>query len=83
MKFFDKLYFGALWKILEIEYGDYAGSWSTYEVTLEHWTFKHVGFGVGYYFNDLDVTKNDVANFGIATIRFKKTGYQAYVRVNI
>jgi len=84
IKFFDKLYFGALWKILEVEIGDYGGNWSTYEVTLEHWTFKHVGFGVGYYFNKLEVTKeNLVRDLGIAGIQSKKTGVYAYVRANI
>ena len=83
MKFFNKLYFGALWKVFEIEYGDYAGDWSTYEVTLEHWTFEHVGFGVGYYFNKLDVTKTEARGLAIAGIQFKKTGAHAYVRVNI
>jgi len=52
-------------------------------VTLEHWTFKHVGFGVGYYFNDLDVTREDARSLAIAGIRFKKTGIQAYVRLNV
>ncbi len=52
-------------------------------MNLEHWTFKHVGFGAGYYFNSLDVTKGNVKGIAIAGIEMEQDGAQVYVRLNI
>ena len=82
VKIGERFYFGALGKILDIEIDDYAGNWYTFEVSLEHWTFKHVGFGVGYYFNRLDVTRDRVEVFAIDALELEQSGIQAYVRFN-
>ena len=53
-----------------------------FELTLEHWTFKHVGFGLGYYFNRLDVTKDSARDFAITGVNLEQSGVQAFVRFN-
>jgi len=82
IKLGEKFYLGVFGKILDLEIDDYSGSWHTLEVTLEHWTFKHVGFGVGYYLNDLDVQRENVDEFSINGLDMRQSGVQAYVRLS-
>jgi len=83
LKLTEKLYFGALWKILDVEIDGYAGNWYTFEVSLEHWTFKHLGFGVSYYFNKLDVKKSFASDFALVGLELEQKGVQGYIHVNI
>ena len=83
LKLGKKFYFGALGKILDVEIDNYSGHWTTFELNLEHWTFKHVGFGVGYYSYSLDVTKNNVRGIRISGIDMEQDGFQGYLRLNI
>ncbi len=42
-------------QIFRLEVGDYDGSIDHLAIRLEHQTFRHVGFGLGYDFFELDI----------------------------
>ena len=78
-----KFVFSGLVKVLEVSIGDYSGSWTNVEAMIEHRTFKHVGFGLGFYFSNLDVGA-DVRGAGVvfADLSLEQNGLSFFVRFN-
>ena len=65
-------------QIFRLEVGDYDGSIDHLSIRLEHQTFRHVGFGLGYDFFELDIDIDDSDWRGFANYQFK--GPTVYVK---
>ena len=81
-RFGSKFVLSGLIKVLEIEIGDYSGDWLTIEALIEHRTFNHVGFGVGFYFNDLEATRETLRGAVLTDVGIEATGIALFVRFN-
>lgn len=78
--------FGKRWSILgqaqyfQLEVGDYDGKMTQLSAALEHQTFEHVSFGIGY--RDFDVVVDIGGSDLIGNIDFEYTGPTIYVRAS-
>lgn len=78
----NKLHLGARLKVLEIEIWDFSGSLVTFEATLEHRTFRHVGFGIGFYLGDLDASLEPTTDLTVVGLKRKQSGFQLFLRIS-
>lgn len=65
-------------QIFRLEVGDFDGSIDHLAIRLEHQTFRHVGFGLGYDYFELDVDIDDSDWRGFANYQFD--GPTVYVK---
>lgn len=81
--FTKKLIFSGYLRALKADVAGYEGYFTDLEASLEHRTFKHLGFGVAYYSSSIDVEKDVLNDAAIANLRVDRQGLLAMIRVSI
>ncbi len=77
-----KFVFSGLVKVFELSIQDYSGSWTSVEAKIEHHTFEHVGFGLGFFLSDLDVQADLARGVVLADFSQEQNGIAVFVRFN-
>ncbi len=78
-----KLIFSGYLRALKAEIAGYEGYFTDVELSLEHRTFKHLGFGAAFYASVIDVDKNILNDAAIAQLRMERDGVLVMIRVSI